>query len=64
MIGKITMTAGGTTRNTAECLGRLGLGAETLFVSGVGDDMKSHIVKQSLAEVGVSDEGLCIKKGE
>jgi sugar/nucleoside kinase (ribokinase family) len=54
MMGQITMTAGGSTRNTAECLGRLGLGAEVLFVSGIGDDIKNIIIRQSLEQVGVS----------
>lgn len=47
-IGKIFTNAGGTTRNTAECLGRLGLGHELIFVSGVGDDDKSVIISNSL----------------
>jgi hypothetical protein len=45
MIGKITMTAGGSTRNTAECLGRLGVGSDILFVSGIGNDSKNIIIR-------------------
>ena len=32
------MNVGGSTRNVAECLGRLGVGQHVKFVSGVGDD--------------------------
>ena len=39
-VGTITMNEGGSTRNVAECLGRLGLGSELTFISAVGDDDK------------------------
>jgi len=38
--GTITMSEGGSTRNTAECLARLGLGSDVTFISCVGDDDK------------------------
>jgi sugar/nucleoside kinase (ribokinase family) len=47
-MGKIMMTPGGSTRNVAECLGRLGLGSETLFISGIGTDEKNAIIRNSL----------------
>ena len=39
-VGTITMNEGGSTRNTVECLGRLGLGYDVTFISAVGDDDK------------------------
>ena len=58
------MHEGGTTRNAAECLGRLGLGNQTTFISGIGDDEKSSMIKNSLTRAGVSDDGLFEKVGE
>lgn len=58
------MHEGGSTRNTAECLGRLGMGPNTTFIAGVGDDDKSTMIKNSLTRVGLSADGLCVKKGE
>jgi len=58
------MLEGGSTRNSAECLGRLGLGADTTFICGVGDDGKSALLTESLTRVGVSADGFCVKRGE
>ena len=58
------MHEGGTTRNAAECLGRLGLGNQTTFISGIGDDEKSSMIKNSLIRAGVPVDGLCEKVGE
>jgi len=58
------MNVGGTTRNIAECLGRLGLGLNLTFVSNVGDDEFSVFVRNSLTSVGVSDEFLFVKESE
>ena len=58
------MHEGGSTRNTAECLGRLGLGPDTTFISGVGDDDKSQLIRNSLERVNLSSSGLCVKQGE
>ena len=58
------MHEGGTTRNAAECLGRLGLGNQTTFISGIGDDEKSSMIKNSLSRAGVPVDGLCEKVGE
>ena len=63
-IGTIVMHEGGSTRNVAECIGRLGLGADVTFIAGVGDDDKQLIIKNSLERVGISSSGLCEKKGE
>lgn len=62
-IGKIFVNEGGSTRNSAECLGRLGLGADTTFICGVGDDDKKTLLTESLIRVGVSAEGFCVKPG-
>jgi sugar/nucleoside kinase (ribokinase family) len=48
------MNVGGSTRNVAECLGRLGLGNKVNFISNVGDDEMANFVKNSLSSVGVS----------
>ena len=63
-IGQILMHEGGSTRNTAECLGRLGMGKNTTFISGVGDDEKAGLIRNSLTQVGLSSDGLCVKAGE
>ena len=55
---------GGSTRNSAECLGRLGLGPKTTFVSAVGDDDKQQLIRNSLERVGVSSNSLLVKTGE
>ena len=62
-VGKIIMHEGGSTRNTAECLGRLGLGNRTTFISGVGDDDKRSLICNSLTSVGLSADALCLKAG-
>jgi sugar/nucleoside kinase (ribokinase family) len=38
------MNEGGSTRNVAECLGRLGLGPSVTFISGIGDDDKKMFI--------------------
>ena len=63
-VGKIFVHEGGTTRNAAECLGHLGLGDQTTFISGIGDDDKSSLIENSLSRAGVSIDGLCKKVGE
>ena len=63
-VGHIVMHEGGSTRNVAECIGRLGLGSDLTFIAGVGDDDKQLIIKNSLERVGISSKGLCEKKGE
>lgn len=59
-MGKITMAPGGSTRNAAECLARLGLHNETMFISGIGTDSKNAIIRNSLSEVGLSLAGLYV----
>lgn len=58
------MNEGGSTRNVAECLGRLGLGSDITFVASVGDDDKKSFIVNSLERVGVSADSLLVKKGE
>ena len=58
------MREGGSARNLAECIGRLGLGNDVTFIAGVGDDEKALILRNSLERVGISSKGLCEKKGE
>jgi sugar/nucleoside kinase (ribokinase family) len=59
-MGKIMMTPGGSTRNAAECIARLGLSSDTLFISGIGTDAKNAIIRNSLQEVGLSTAGLYV----
>jgi sugar/nucleoside kinase (ribokinase family) len=54
------MTPGGSTRNAAECIARLGLSSDTLFISGIGTDAKNAIIRNSLQEVGLSTAGLYV----
>ena len=58
------MNEGGSTRNVSECLGRLGLGEQTTFISAIGDDDKKYFIQNSLTKVGISTDGLCEKHGE
>jgi len=62
--GTITMSEGGSTRNTAECLARLGLGSDVTFISCVGDDDKQALIVNSLEKVGLNTDSLCVKSGE
>ena len=63
-VGKIVMHEGGSSRNAAECLGRLGLGYDTTFISCIGDDSQSQLIRSSLERAGLSTDGLCVKPGE
>lgn len=58
------MTEGGSTRNVAECIGRLGQGSAVTFISGVGNDEKRELIAKSLSKVGINTDGLCVKSGE
>lgn len=58
------MHEGGSTRNLAECLGRLGLGQDVTFISAVGDDDKQQFIVNSLQKVGLSTSGLYVKQGD
>lgn len=53
-IGQIQMRCGGSSRNAAECLGRLGA-SETKFISMVGDDAKGTMLVNSLTELGLKN---------
>jgi len=63
-VGKITIREGGSTRNVAECIARLGLNKDLTFISAIGDDDKSELLINSLRKVGIDVSGLFIKKGE
>ena len=60
-IGSITMRMGGSSRNAAECLARLG--CHFNFISAVGDDSKGQMIVDSLTSLGLKN---CfqVKKGE
>lgn len=62
-VGTITMNEGGSTRNLAECLGRLNLAKDVTFISAVGDDDKQSFIVNSLQKVGISTDGLYVKQG-
>lgn len=59
---KIRVTRGGTARNVAENLARLG--AEVRLVSAVGDDLIGHRLVNQTAESGVDTELVQIIEGE
>jgi sugar/nucleoside kinase (ribokinase family) len=61
-MGKIMMAPGGSSRNCAECIARLGLSSDTLFISGIGTDAKNAIIRNSLSEVGLSTAGLFVNE--
>lgn len=57
----IRSTLGGTARNVAENLARLG--SEVILVSSVGDDYAGHMVLDETAEAGVNLEHLLVVPG-
>lgn len=59
---QIRVTRGGTARNVAENLGRLG--ASVRLISAVGDDLIGHRLKSQTAESGVDTEHVQIISGE
>lgn len=59
---QIRVTRGGTARNVAENLGRLG--ADVRLISAVGDDMTGHRLVSQTSESGVDTELVQILKGE
>jgi pseudouridine kinase len=58
----IRFTRGGTARNVAENLGRLG--ASAVLLSAVGDDLPGHQLLQRTAEAGVDVERVLTIEGE
>ena len=53
-VGTIRIQEGGSLRNTAECLARLGLAQDLTFIAGIGEDSeKSDIIKNSLRKVNI-----------
>jgi pseudouridine kinase len=59
--GAVHMSGGGVARNIACNLARLG--AEVAFVSAVGDDRLGAVLRESMAESGLDDSGLILRKG-
>ena len=47
------MQDGGSGRNIAECIARLGLYEELTFITAVGDDDKALILKKGLEKVNI-----------
>ena len=47
-IGEIEINVGGSGRNCAECIARLGYSEDVLLISGIGgnDSMKNEMIKQ------------------
>lgn len=53
-MGSIRIQEGGSARNVAECVARLGLEKECTFISAVGEDTeKSDIIFNSLRKVNL-----------
>jgi sugar/nucleoside kinase (ribokinase family) len=53
-VGTIRIQEGGSARNVAECVGRLGLEKDCTFISAVGEDSeKSDIIFNSLRKVNL-----------
>lgn len=53
-MGSIRIQEGGSARNVAECVARLGLEKECTFISAVGEDTeKSEIIFNSLRRVNL-----------
>ena len=55
------MQEGGSLRNTAECLARLGMGDQISFLSAIGggnEGDKNSLLSGSLERVGLSTDGL------
>lgn len=59
--GKIRSTRGGTARNVAENLARLG--AEVILISAIGDDDIGRQLLEQTAEAGVDVEEICVQPG-
>jgi pseudouridine kinase len=58
---KVHLSGGGVARNIACNLARLG--AEVTFVSAIGDDSFGKILRESMAESGLDDSALIVRKG-
>ncbi|MDR2054082.1 MAG: PfkB family carbohydrate kinase [Treponema sp.] len=57
----VHLSGGGVARNIACNLARLG--AEVTFVSAIGDDSFGKLLRESLAESGLDDSALIVRKG-
>ena len=60
-MGSVNFVPGGALRNTAEAIGRIGWTPPT-FISAVGADELSNMIRRSLTEAGVSADGLYVNK--
>jgi pseudouridine kinase len=58
---KVHLSGGGVARNIACNLAHLG--AEVTFVSAIGDDRFGKLLRESLAESGLDDSALIVRKG-
>lgn len=53
-MGTIRIQEGGSARNSAECIARLGLAQDLTFISSIGEDQdKAEIIKNSLKKVQI-----------
>jgi len=53
-VGTIRIQEGGSARNSAECIARLGLAQDLTFISSIGEDQdKAEIIKNSLKNVQI-----------
>jgi hypothetical protein len=53
-VGSIRIQEGGSARNSAECIARLGLAQDLIFISSIGEDQdKAEIIKNSLKKVQI-----------
>lgn len=59
--GRIRSTRGGTARNVAENLARLG--ADVVLISAIGDDEIGRQLLEQTAEAGVDVEEVCVQPG-
>lgn len=59
---RVRVTRGGTARNVAENLGRLG--AEVLLISAVGDDLIGHQLREQTSAADVNTEHVQVIAGE
>lgn len=59
---EVRLTRGGTARNVAENLGRLG--SDVVLMSAIGDDLIGHRLVEQTAEAGVNVENVQVISGE
>ena len=62
-IGKIKLQEGGSARNVAECVARLGFDRDLTFIAAVGTDDKADFIKKSLRAVNIVSINLSFTQG-